>query len=337
MFHRIAMLACLSALAVESSSATPTFSLYFTNDASGQFTAYYPALSNNILAAANNWAQYFPTSNNVSILIEVQFMDSATFLSSGFSVTSHFVTTTNGTNIYEQGAGAQIRTGGPSGSTPDIRFEIGTNYLVNTLWFDPNPTVRSDPVPANKTDSMSVCIHELCHAFAFNGWMNGTNGSLPGYESTFDQWVRFNGTNFYFYGPRAQSVYGRPVPITYGDPFHVGNNPPRPGSDLIGDLMNGVVFTNGTRYYISGLDLAMMADTGLPIVSPPVTLLAKSKTNSMFQLNVSAPVGRNIRIDVSGTLTNWTALTNFFTTNTTMTATDPSATNSAAFYRARLY
>jgi len=324
-------------LAVATESfATPTFSLYFTNDPDGQFTSYYSSLSNNILAAADNWAQYFPATNNASILIEVQFVYSTTFLSSGFSVTSHFVTSTNGTNIFEQGAGAQVRTGGQSGSIPDIRFEIGTNYLVNTLWLDPNPRVRSYTVPPNKTDSMSVCLHELCHAFAFNGWMDGMTGAFPGnYESTFDQWVQFDGTNFYFYGPQAQSIYGKPVPVTYGNAFHVGNSSPRPGSDLIGDLMNGVVFTNGTRYYISSLDLAVMADTGLPI-GQPLSLLADSQTNGAFRAEVAAPVGRSVRLEYSTTLTNWTALTNFITTNVTTTVTDLNATNASRFYRAVL-
>jgi len=42
---------------------------------------------------------------------------------------------------------------------------------------------------------------------------------------------------------------------------------PRPGSDLIPDLMNGVVFDRGTSYDISPLDLAILADAGVDVTA----------------------------------------------------------------------
>ncbi len=108
---------------------------------------------------------------------------------------------------------------------------------------------------------MSVFLHEFAHAIAFNGWQDGTNGSYPGdYKSTFDELKSFDGTNFYFNGTNAMGLYGAPVPITFGNVTHIGNEAPRPGSDLIPDLMNGVVFFRGTRYGITPLDLAIIAD-----------------------------------------------------------------------------
>jgi hypothetical protein len=58
------------------------------------------------------------------------------------------------------------------------------------------------------------------------------------------------------------------VPLTYGNYHHFGNADPRPGSDLIPDLMNGVVFFRGQRYNISPLDLALLADVGVPVPEP---------------------------------------------------------------------
>ena len=73
-----------------------------------------------------------------------------------------------------------------------------------------------------------------------------------------------------------ETVYGGPVPMTYGDYPHFGNEPPRPGSDLIDhELMNGVVFYYGQRYYISPLDLAVLEDVGVPVN----TLLLLGDTN----------------------------------------------------------
>ncbi len=96
--------------------------------------------------------------------------------------------------------------------------------------------------------------------------MNPTTGTMPGnYQSTFDEKTYFDGTNFFFTGSQAVSIYGSPVPLTYGNISHLGNNSPRPGSDIISDLMNGVVYYYGQKYYISPLDVAILADTGVPV------------------------------------------------------------------------
>jgi hypothetical protein len=122
-----------------------------------------------------------------------------------------------------------------------------------------------------------VFLHELGHAFVFNGFRNPATGLLPNSPSdpdridgsTFDVLETFNGTHWFFNGPRATELYGGPVPITSGNDFHLGNNSPAPGSDLIPDLMNGIVFFRGSRYDISPLDLAIAADTGVSVVPEP--------------------------------------------------------------------
>jgi hypothetical protein len=89
--------------------------------------------------------------------------------------------------------------------------------------------------------------------------------------STFDEHVVFDGQHLYFTGPEAMAKYGdRPVPVTLGNNWHLGNFDPDPGSDLIPDLMNGERFYFGTRYDISQLDLAILADTNIPVSFTPV-------------------------------------------------------------------
>jgi hypothetical protein len=120
---------------------------------------------------------------------------------------------------------------------------------------------------------MSLFIHELAHAFLFSGWMNGTTGELPpNYMSTFDEQVQFDGNNFFFIGASAQANYGGPVPITYGNPGHVGNLAPRPGANLEDDLMFGPFYSYQKRYDISALNLAMARDAGVALL-PPSQLL----------------------------------------------------------------
>jgi hypothetical protein len=173
-------------------------------------------------------------------------------------------------NVFEQGAAAEIRTGmDPNGSSPDIAIVFNPEYLTDELWFDPDPHARTAAVPIDRIDAVSVFLHEFGHAFAFNGWRDLVAGTLPGdYESTFDEQTIFDGTNFFFVGSQASALHGAPVPLTYANIFHVGNNPPRPGNDLVPDLMNGVFYYRGSRYTISQLDVAILADAGVPVAPP---------------------------------------------------------------------
>ena len=229
------------------------------------YSSYFPNITTAVKAAGAAWASHLMGSANLEVQV---VMDANTPRTTGKSVTNGLVRHEGMRDIFEQGATYELRTGtDPNGASPDIQINIGPSYLTNQLWFDPNPTTRTAPIPANHLDAISIFIHELGHAFVFNGWMNGTNGQLPPtYMSTFDANVHFDGTNFFFIGPSARATYGGSVPITFGNPFHLGNNSPRPGASLLPDLMNGVVFNYQTRYPISALDLAIARDAGVPLI-----------------------------------------------------------------------
>jgi hypothetical protein len=193
----------------------------------------------------------------------------------GTSVATGFVRNDGTRDIFEQGAAYEIRTGiDPNGANPDIRIRIGTAYITTDLWFDPNPQTRTDPIPANHIDAISVFIHELGHAFVFNGWMNATTGQLPpNYMSTMDEHSSFDGSNLFFNGTGAVGRYGGPIPLTYGNYGHIGNNSPRPGSNLLLDLMNGVVYYYQNRYFISPLDSEITRDCSIAIPALKAQLL----------------------------------------------------------------
>ena len=260
-------LSCLLTCTVWLRAGPITWNVTF-DDPSATYQAYDDEIRSVFLATANEWSTHLVTSAPRTVDVQVRFITTVP-RSSGHSVTSAFVATENGVNVYEQGVVDKLETGQePQGTTPDIYLDFNPTYLQNELWFDPAPASRTAPVPADKTDAYSVIIHELTHAIVFNGWRDGQTGALPAgpppYESTFDRNETFDGTNLYFVGPLAESLYGGPVPITYNNNWHVGNNPPRPGSNLLQDLMNGVVFYRGTRYDLSALDLAMATDSGAP-------------------------------------------------------------------------
>lgn len=272
--NKIAKLSAIAGawMGMASAQANIAFDVTF-NDPGNLYSSYYADITNNLIAAGDEWIAHFdlPTANT-TLTVNVGFANIAT--ANGSSGTSSFVATQNAINIYEQGAAYKIKTGIDSnGAGADIFFNIGVNgYLQSELWFDPTPTnLTDDVVPVAQTDARSVFLHEFGHAFGFNGWRNGTTGALPGnYASTFDALTSLQGSTLVFTGANAEAVYGGPVPLTFGNYSHVGNSSPLPGDDLIQDLMNGVVYYRGNRYEISDLDLAIMKDIGLPVITATI-------------------------------------------------------------------
>jgi hypothetical protein len=254
-------------LSITTSFATITYNVSFL-DPTLAFSSFYDPIRSNVLGAGSEWSRFL--LGNASIEVEIRF-DSSIPTATGASATNVFVRNNGIFNVLQEGAGAEIATGiDPNALAADAIITLGSTYLANELWFDPNPFSRIDPVPLDKTDAVSVLVHEFGHVFGFNGFRNPFTGVLPGiFGSTYDEFALFNGSDFFFFGPNAQQVYGAPVPLTFGNYTHVGNSAPRPGTDLIPDLMNGVVFFRGLRYEISSLDLAILSDVGVPVTAVP--------------------------------------------------------------------
>lgn len=272
----LAAAVALTFLVARPATAQVNYSVTFDTSLTpgADFTPYYSALTNAIQAAGADWARYFQAAPTpVTLSVRVTF-DPNIGTANGGSGTTAFVRTTNGINTFQQGAATKLMTGSVPFPPPngfDVEFHVGTSYLTNTLWFDPNPHTRTAVIPSNRVDAYSVFTHEFGHAFVFNGWRDGTTGALPGnYQSTFDSQVitpTGGDTNMYFNGPAALAVRGSPVPLTFNNYGHYGNgnlngtSNGRPGVELIPFLMNGVVYNFQTRYSISALDLAFAKDS----------------------------------------------------------------------------
>jgi Domain of unknown function (DUF4114) len=252
-----------------------TFNTTF-DDPAGTYSRFYTDIRSHVAAAGAIWSKYI--AGNGSLEVTIKFSVGAGSIVSGRSLQPVDLRTNGALKVQEQGAAAEIRTGiDPNGANPDIEFNFNPDNLINELWFDPDPVARTASVPSNKTDAVSAIMHEFGHAFGFNGWKNDTTGTVPAdYESTFDEKTSFDGTNFFFTGAQATALYGSAVPLTFGNITHLGNSAPRPGSTLNNDLMN-IGLSRGIRTDISTLDLAILADIGVPIAttpagtSPPVT------------------------------------------------------------------
>lgn len=260
----VALLVVCGALSSHSANAAINFNVSF-NDPNGDLAASASLIESHIQAAGRLWANHLVGNANIEVVVRPSL---AVPYAEGRSFTSNFVRNNGTRDVFEQGMAAEIRSGiDPNGADPDVDIEINPVYVSDELWFDPDPSSRTATVDINRTDAMSTFLHEFGHALGYNGWINGTDGTYPGdYQSTYDERTSFDGTNFFFNGPEAIAVYGSPVPLTYANVAHVANFAPRPGEDLILDVMNGLVFYRGSRYQISPLNIAMLRDAGVPAI-----------------------------------------------------------------------
>ncbi len=264
----VARVLALTSSVVAGSAHAGAFQYSVTvSDPLSQATAYHSALTSHVGAALQAWGAVVQGSAQLEVLIEIT---NTVPRATGASVTSGFVNTIGGMNVFEQGMAYELRTGiDPNGTTADVRLQFNTNYLMNELWFDSDPLARAAAVPTTRTDAMSVMIHEFGHALAYNGWGNHFTGALPGdYASPWDMLVTQSNGGLYFNGAQAQAVYGAPVAVTVGNNFHIGM-PSGTGSNLVPDLMNGVVYERGMRYDISALNIAMLQDMGVAVMAQP--------------------------------------------------------------------
>jgi hypothetical protein len=189
----------------------------------------------------------------------------------GGSEDSVLVMNTGGLRVYEQGVAAEIRSGtDPNGSEVDATITFGITPLTQVgswfYWFDPDPEARTATIPTNGIDAVSTCMHEIGHVLLWNGWRDYSTWQLPSdYASIYDYLSIDDGTTPYFEGEHAMEAYEGSVPQTYNAPVHLGNLDPRPGMDLDLEVMHGTPSRYRTRYEISPLLLAFLADAGLPV------------------------------------------------------------------------
>ena len=203
-------------------SAQVTYPVAFAPSANVLTVDERALLASHFQEAGRRWARKLVIMGPRSIEIELA-IDNGIASGNGRSATSVFVGVFGGRDTFEQGAAAELRTGtDPNGASADVLVNFNLGYLRNELWFDPDPASRTVPVPADRTDAMSVALHELGHALAYNGFASG-NGTPPaGFWSTFDRWM-VPGTPALFDGPRVVATWGAAPELTTNNINHWGN------------------------------------------------------------------------------------------------------------------
>ncbi|HJU38368.1 MAG TPA: hypothetical protein VJ724_02255 [Tahibacter sp.] len=216
------LVAAAFALAACAAHAQVTFTVDFDASANVLTTAERDAVAAHLRDAGRRWAQALGITAARAIELRVAVSNVPT--ANGTSNTSAAIGTIAGRTTYEQGVAYELRTGtDPNGAAPDGTVTFGLTYLRNELWFDPSPETRTAPVPIDRTDAMSVALHELGHILAYNGWADLTTGVSPAtYWSTFDRWMQ-PGAPSTITGPYSVAAWGYAPDVTTGNNKHWGN------------------------------------------------------------------------------------------------------------------
>jgi hypothetical protein len=283
----------LLSLAWAGSALGLSFSFTYVDDASGTFASRgwldpNSLFQQNIRAAADLWGAHINSNQTIVVRIDTH----------SFSARAGG-TNSSGRLLYTNSAGKRVWEPGPltrvlTGSNPgivwgyDILLGFDSDYLQNFYWFDPQPELRSAPVPSDKGDFMSVVEHEFGHGFGMTGYRDFATGQIPGVDAMlFDDKAYFGGNGnaiapdgsrnpMFFRGNTGASLYGSDLHLTNkppGDPnygqnyFHLSSCSGA-GDGLGSTLMNGCVLPNGTRMELTPFDLSVFADLGYPIVAP---------------------------------------------------------------------
>lgn len=294
--------------------AAATWDIAFS-DPGQRFAAMYPTIRNFVELAGNEWAGMIPgVGAEMRVAVNLQAGSSG---SAGRLSARSFDTTIVKENIFDQTATARLRYGDTPRPGGDIELNIDPGYLEGTLWFDPAPAGRATSgvaIPAGKIDAYSAILHELGHAFFWNGFRDDATGALPitGDRSVFDTLISIDATaQPTFTGAQTITLMGGSLPLTKGNIYHLGNRN-GPGNDLIAtQLMNGEEFNFAQRYFISDLDRKVAADliaagerppTPPPPPPPPREIVFGGRANGLFTNAAGVSVLVSIKGPGTGTI-----------------------------------
>ena len=214
-------------------------------------------------AAAAIWSWYLPSS--ITLDLSIQIDNSAysgnTVADGGANGYYNTGTTFQGTKVYDAITDIKLKTGVDSnGSNYDLGMKLTVDSIRNRLYFLPNPAATVGPytVPSDRTDALSVFLHEVGHGLGIGSLSSAiTDTSFNLFKSTYDTFIDGNGR---FIGSHAlDAVSGAPIQLEPTSISHLSESGPF-GSDLMSTIL-----PSGTQARISALDVAMLQDIGVPI------------------------------------------------------------------------
>lgn len=199
--------------------------------------------------AFNAWISHFDAPQG-SVTINVNYAAQGVGSVASGGPDASLRVATGARTTYTFGFGAEVATG----ATLTVMQRTGTLNL-DPGWFN---TYFANPL-ANTVEIQRVFQHEIGHMLGFLGFTSTSvsGPSLPnGYTTVFDSYLRFDGATEKFVGPNAVAAYGGAVPMDFATVDH----------PYVPDGISLMSYLDQAKT-IQPLDVAMLRDTGLPILS----------------------------------------------------------------------
>jgi hypothetical protein len=166
-----------------------------------------------------------------------------------------------------------------NGATPDLVIYVDpTSSYFKSLSFDAGAYTAPHTVPANQTDGQTVLLHEIMHGLGLTANRNYVTGQfLSDSRTTWDSFIQQTGSRQLLNVPAFATQGLAPVQVSTDTEqenySHLGNHA---GLDqgYVDDLMNGLYFITGHRYYMSQIDLMILAGVGYKVTIPDTMALS---------------------------------------------------------------
>ena len=242
-----------------------------TYDDANNFLSDKTLLTGAVQSVISYLNTFIQGSGTINVQIQVSQTPTGRFGGTGAVVASY---SENGLTyvapevMKELAAGANL-----NGSDPDLIISVDpTTSYFKGLSFDTSPYTAPRTVPAGTTDGQTVLLHEIMHGLGLASARYSISGDYPGiWRNLWDTFSQPSGTLQTLNVPDFASHGLAPILVTNDSPTqnwsHLGDLGVR-NEGYVDDIMNGLAFYTGQRYFMSQIDLMILDGLGYKVTIP---------------------------------------------------------------------
>lgn len=211
-------------------------------------------------------------AGSLNLTVEVTQTQTGRFGGTGAILMDHSV---GSVNYYAPAVLKELASGqNLNGAKADLLIVIDpSSTYFQSLSFDVGAYTAPRTVPGDKTDGQTVLLHEIMHGMGFGTYRNWATGEFwdPNVRSLLETFVRPSGSGILLDVPGFATHGLAPIQLTTDSGTqnysHLGNHASL-DQGYVDDLMNGLYFYLGNRYYMSQIDLLILDGLGYKVTIP---------------------------------------------------------------------
>jgi Ca2+-binding RTX toxin-like protein len=276
-------------------------------DDSGNFLTNKSLFSGAIQSVANYLGHFIQGTGSLDLTVHVEKTGTGRFAGNGDIYFDH---SASGLNVYGPEAARELASGkDQNNGNADLNIYVdpGSAYFSG-LNFTTAQYTTPRTVPSSETDGMSVLLHEILHGFGIVGYRDFASGIfISGSARTmFDMYSKQVGEKYLLDAPSFAMHGINPIELTSTSAtqnfYHFANN-----SDLTlgyrDDVMNGLAFYLGHRYFLSQVDLYLLKDLGYSIANPDALPVSYADVSGRGQVTPVLNGGAYLPVATTNALT----------------------------------